>query len=526
MLTPEIYAERNTAERQAYLLAQATYEDARLDFKACADAAALKREQAMEPLLIEKKRYEQTTELMAIQINYLEAIAGPCLSEYPAFTRPMDGLYTLSERCLSELYQSYQQALSKAIESMVLDHRNLIKARLFIYKEGVFLKVCEATTTEAVLDFRTNLEDRIAHAYRRWIFPTTSEEAYDYLKNIRALRSQTLDHYSKLLEHQNVILCDYAESHDQRKMFFLESQANNIALIDAQKVYDWCEGGELEPLRAFLAQQNPRQYLLEKAPESLHKSCAKNQLLIVAYLLDLGLTQQQDRYGYYPMHYVCLNEDLRKTALLLDMLIRSPASIDNSIGPHYDTPLHTAAIFSNRTAIRYFMACGADMNDMAIRRCNLSQSTLSYTPLHCAVIAGNAIMVEYLITLGAHAFLMHHEGLSALEEALLRNHTAIVGFLGQKGYCLSVIDYCKLLALMQKREYSESDKEPVITLAKTLFIPGFVYPKTGLQHLPPAKPPRKTKTLTFLFRWGLLHTAGNPDLSATMTRHFAKVKPK
>ena len=44
MLTPEIYAGRNTAERQAYLLAQAAYEDAMRNFKEGTDACVLERE--------------------------------------------------------------------------------------------------------------------------------------------------------------------------------------------------------------------------------------------------------------------------------------------------------------------------------------------------------------------------------------------------------------------------------------------------------------------------------------------------
>jgi ankyrin repeat protein len=507
MLTPEIYAERNTAERQAYLLAQAAYEDAMRTFKEGTDACVLEREKILEPLLQKKRLSVQHWEFMGIQINYLEAIAGPDLLGTPAFSHPVDKACFMSENSLSKLYNAYQRALNVAIEHIVTDHENLMRSRHFFLKNGALLKISNQIITDELQLFHTEIEVAITY-YRTWPFPTTPEDALEQLKTIRELKMKETAHYARLLEDQTQILSAHYRSEDQRKKIFLELNAINLAIIDAQNIYDLCQDGQLESLKKFLMQKNPRQYLSEKAPESLHKSCAKNQLLIVEYLLDLGLTQEKDRYGYYPIHYVCLHEDLTKTALLLDMLIQNTASIANSISPHYETPLHTAAIFDNRTAIRYFMACGADINDMAIRRSKPQKKTQSYTPLHCAVIAGNVSMVAYLMAFGACAFSMHQEGLSALDEALLRHHTEIVSHLHQKGYALSTVDYYRLLAWMDKHGYPKSRQEPVIALARTLLDPGTTI---GLQNLEINNPPPKTKTLSTLFPWRLFSTVGNKN---------------
>ncbi len=216
----------------------------------------------------------------------------------------------------------------------------------------------------------------------------------------------------------------------------------DLRKTEAEIINNLCQTGNIKSLKEMLStQENPKIYLKKIAPEALHISCAQNQIHMADYLLtELKLTQEKDPYGYYPIHYACLLENEKRTGLLLDMLIQEGASIDESIGAHNDTPLHTAASCGNQKAARY------------------------------------------LIGQGANHLLTNHRGFSALQEALLHGHTKIAIFLNREGSVLSAIECFELQKRMQSNpranEYLKPFLAPCVAIKPLVFTHSASDPQT------------------------------------------------
>jgi ankyrin repeat protein len=174
------------------------------------------------------------------------------------------------------------------------------------------------------------------------------------------------------------------------------------------------------------------QKLLEKNPKLLNSVNALNQtpLLIASYmknnkvvkfLLDKGADLEiKDRYGSTALHMAVVGDNKEG----VEMLVQKGANI-NATARNGKIPLQLAFEGEYLEIIDIFLKMGMKIN------APIDQN--SRTLLHRAAIMGKAKVAQFLIDKGADMELKDKAGRTALDYALIREHSGVVQVLKAKG---------------------------------------------------------------------------------------------
>jgi ankyrin repeat protein len=404
-----------------------SYEETQKHYQTLAQEANLKMQETIHPLQERRDRLAHEEEILSLQLQYLQK----CEQQGP-----------LSVEKRLELQNAYVDNVEELLKHFVSDYKNLVAARDFVYKEGVFVSIkTREEKAEVVARFEAKLREEELPLYRQWQLPTTSLDAKAAYLQKEAERKAVTEEYEKILELQTntVQECLDEQSEMHSPLQALGAELNEVLQEPpSNPVYRFCQVGDVNALMEHLAQAaDPKTYLAKEAPEALHIACEANQLSVVQYLIEtLALPQTPDLEGYYPLHRAVKHvhpdpSTHANTVMLLEYLYEHGADAVDVLGPYHRTPLHTATLYGCVPGVMWLLAHQAEINRREKGRFQAN------TPLHNAAFAGHAFIVEVLLSRGADARLYNKSHHTPLMEGILQGQVEVAECFFKNGIWLS-----------------------------------------------------------------------------------------
>eukprot|EP01126_Amoeba_proteus_P062552 TRINITY_DN8521_c0_g3_i2.p1 TRINITY_DN8521_c0_g3~~TRINITY_DN8521_c0_g3_i2.p1 ORF type:complete len:476 (+),score=22.49 TRINITY_DN8521_c0_g3_i2:124-1551(+) len=350
-----------------------------------------------------------------------------------------------------KLQEIYNLEFSEKLELFVSDYKNLVAGRDGIYRNNqLVLLQSKAEKSQEVARYRESLiRNQHIIQYQAWVIPGTKvalEEQLRLTKANRRVKAAECEAAFNKRQEVAITMTNFTEhlrAHRQAVHNVLELQREEllakITPTEQHPIYKFCVNGELVALKQQLpAKTNLAKYFMQHAPRALHLACEANQLHVLRFLLEaIGLPQVKDVDGYFPLHYAAKNQ-ARNTSALLNYLLKQGALID-SLGVYGRSPLHTASLYGNVSAVQFLLQHGANADRQETGRFQ------SNTPLHNAAFAGHVAIVRILLEHAANPRILSKiSGKSALLEAVEQGHVAVAATFLKFGIWLSAKEYANL----------------------------------------------------------------------------------
>jgi ankyrin repeat protein len=180
---------------------------------------------------------------------------------------------------------------------------------------------------------------------------------------------------------------------------------------------------------------------------ALAQACLYGQLETARYLLEQGANAQQMAKNafdllYSPLHFACFFER-DNTADLIALLLNDKADTRakaSMAAERLRTPLHTAAIFNNASAIQALLVYGAKLDQKTDDTGN--------TPLQDAAMKGHLACFKLLLENGPLSLLVarNNNQETPFMTALVFNQPHVAQYLFEEGFWLKQADINKLLS--------------------------------------------------------------------------------
>ncbi len=160
----------------------------------------------------------------------------------------------------------------------------------------------------------------------------------------------------------------------------------------------------------------------EGEPE-LHRLIRSRNLKAVERALDGGADPNEKGWNEYaPLHVAVELADAKASIVMVEMMVKRGADM-SALCNNYGTPLGLAVEKGRTPVALRLLTLGADPNRFGKH---------GMPPLHVATRKGNREMLETLVAAGASLEAQSH-GLSALDHAVLTDHSELIPWLLEKG---------------------------------------------------------------------------------------------
>ena len=384
-------------------------------------------------------------EILDLQISYLDKCRTAKL---------------LAEDC-SELQKVYNLEFKEKLELFVDDYKNLVAGRDGTYRNNQLVMFrSKAEKSQEIARYRDSLmQHPQILQHQTWLLQHTPAALEQQLRQIKenrvAKKTECEAIFNKRQQFTTKMAYFYEDLQMHRKQVqnLIEQQReellSTISKTEQHPIYKACANGNIAGLKAQLPNRDQcLEYISQHAPRALHLACEANQLQLVRFLLEeIGLRQIKDINGYFPIHYAAKYQ-ARDTSALLGYLLTKGALVD-SLGVYGRSPLHTACLYGNLSAVKFLLRYGANINRQETGRFQ------SNTPLHNAAFAGYTTIVRTLLKSGANPRIFNKIGnKSALLEAIEQGHISVSTTFLEFGIWLSASEYTKLpspLTIEQKQ---------------------------------------------------------------------------